>query len=208
MAFRLLVRAAAVTIFGLPSRPAQIRAVPDRWTPIFSGVRYVAEEIWPGPEGTGLVHVLQVDLSAPGIELFVTPLDPEALRRGWEYRLTYLPRVVQDQHLAVAVDADLFTSNRWSTSSFLEITTFSYMTEAVSMNFGVTGKSPPRPMSQFVFLTFAVQLYDELEGGESGRGGSGRSLRRAGSLSSVRDTGCTRSAGWLCPRRRVEDHGC
>ena len=30
-------------------------------------------------EGSGLMHWVRVDLTAPGIELYVTPLDPQAV---------------------------------------------------------------------------------------------------------------------------------
>ena len=49
-----------------------------------------------------------------------------------------------------------------------EPSTFSYMTEPVSRSFSFTGQSAPRPTSQFVFLTAAAQLYDELLGGALG----------------------------------------
>jgi hypothetical protein len=52
-----------------------------------------------------------VDLTAPGIELYVTPLDPLAVARGWEYRLRRIKGVVGSEHLAVAINATLFTSN-------------------------------------------------------------------------------------------------
>lgn len=56
------------------------------------------------------MHFVQVDLSAPGIELFVTPLLPDAVGSGWEYRLNYVSRVTREEHLAVAINASLFTS--------------------------------------------------------------------------------------------------
>lgn len=54
--------------------------------------------------------MVQIDLSTPGIELFVTQLDPQAVQSGWEYRLAYVSTVVRKEHLAVAVNASLFTS--------------------------------------------------------------------------------------------------
>jgi len=51
-----------------------------------------------------------VDLAAPGIELYVTPLDPEAVAQGWQYRLRRIVDVVEKEHLAVAINGVFFTS--------------------------------------------------------------------------------------------------
>lgn len=110
MIFRRIPAIAAICIFGVCTGSAQLTVAPGQWTTIFVGVRYIADNLIPGPEGSGLVHIVEVDLSNPGIELFVTPVAPEALRSGWEYRLTYLPRVVREEHLAVAINGSLFTS--------------------------------------------------------------------------------------------------
>ena len=49
-----------------------------------------------------------VDLAAPGIELYVTPLDPDAVARGWQYHLRRIGDVVNNERLAVAINATLF----------------------------------------------------------------------------------------------------
>src|SRR5262245_66292880 len=54
---------------------------------IFGGVTYGCERLAVTPEGGGLVHWVRVDLTAPGLELYVTALVPAAVARGWEYRL-------------------------------------------------------------------------------------------------------------------------
>src|ERR1041385_720814 len=77
---------------------------------IFEGVTYVCERLEPTEEGKGLLHVMKVDLAAPGIELYVTPLDPKAVAQGWQYRLRWIREVVKAEHLAVAINATLFTS--------------------------------------------------------------------------------------------------
>ena len=59
-------------------------------------------------EGSGLVHWAIVDLAAPGIELYVTPLDPQAVARGWQYRLRRIGDVVDKESLAVVVNGTLF----------------------------------------------------------------------------------------------------
>jgi hypothetical protein len=55
--------------------------------------------------------MVSIDLAAPGIELYVTPLDPVALEQGWQYRLRRIEDVVDKERLAVAINGTLFTSN-------------------------------------------------------------------------------------------------
>jgi hypothetical protein len=54
---------------------------------------------------------VRVDLTAPGITLYVTPLDPEAVAQGWQYRLRGIADVTDSEHLAVAINASMFDSN-------------------------------------------------------------------------------------------------
>ena len=86
------------------------RRGPQALTPIFAGVTYRAERIASTEEGGGLLHVVTVDLAAPGIELYVTPLDPKAVAQGWQYRLRRIGDVLEKEHLAVAINGALFTS--------------------------------------------------------------------------------------------------
>jgi len=58
-----------------------------------------------------LLHWARIDLTAPGIELYVTPLDPSAVAQGWQYRLRHIKDIVDREHLAIAVNATLFASN-------------------------------------------------------------------------------------------------
>jgi len=81
---------------------------------IFQGITYGCELITPGPEGNGHLYWARVDLMAPGIELYVTPLDPAALSQGWQYRLKWIADVVRQEGLSVAINGTLFTSDsRW-----------------------------------------------------------------------------------------------
>ena len=77
-------------------------------TEIFEGITYGCKRLDTTSEGSGLVHWVIVDLAAPGIELYVTPLDPVAVTRGWQYRLRRIGDVVDKENLAVAVNAALF----------------------------------------------------------------------------------------------------
>ena len=82
---------------------------------IFAGVTYGCERLAVTQEGGGLVHWVRIDLTAPGVELYVTPLDPAAVARGWQYRLHPIEDVVEREHLAVAINGTYFTtaSSSW-----------------------------------------------------------------------------------------------
>jgi hypothetical protein len=86
----------------------------ERCTPqpreIFSGVTYGCERLERTEQGHGMLHWVRVELDAPGIELYVSPLDRSALEQGWQYRLRWIEDVVADDHLAVAINGTLFTS--------------------------------------------------------------------------------------------------
>jgi len=78
---------------------------------IFAGITYGCALLEATNEGSGLVHWVRIDLTAPGVELYVTPLDPSALAEGWQYRLRLTKDVVESEHLAVAINGTMFTSN-------------------------------------------------------------------------------------------------
>src|SRR5262245_47155168 len=80
-------------------------------TEIFAGIAYGRERLETTQEGRGFLHWVRIDLTAGGIELYVTPLDPTASAQGWQYRLRRIGDVVSREHLAVAINATLFTSN-------------------------------------------------------------------------------------------------
>jgi hypothetical protein len=83
---------------------------PHQPVKIFAGVTYGCERLAVTQEGGGLVHWVRVDLTAPGVELYVTPLDPAAAARGWQYRLDPIEDVVEREHLAVAINGTYFTT--------------------------------------------------------------------------------------------------
>jgi hypothetical protein len=114
--------------YGVWSQPQPCAPVP-----IFRGITYTCEEVGagggergrqpspPAPlpkgagsrergEGYGLAHVVEVDLTAPGLEFYLTPLEPEAVARGFQYRLATAASVLDRQGLAVVVNATLFSS--------------------------------------------------------------------------------------------------
>jgi hypothetical protein len=83
---------------------------PQQPVKIFAGVTYGCERLAVTQEGGGLVHWVRVDLTAPGVELYVTPLDPAAVAHGWQYRLRSIEDVVEREHLAVAVNGTYFAT--------------------------------------------------------------------------------------------------
>ena len=103
-----------VTAFGVLSVLLQgdvwEQGHPQQPIEIFAGVTYGCERLAITDEGGGLVHWVRVDLTAPGVELYVTPLDPAAVARGWQYRLHPIEDVVEREHLAVAINGTYFTT--------------------------------------------------------------------------------------------------
>jgi hypothetical protein len=80
-------------------------------TEIFEGITYGCNRLDTTEEGSGLVHWVSINLATPGIELYVTPLDPVAVAQGWQYRLRRVADVVDKEKLAVAVDGTLFEAD-------------------------------------------------------------------------------------------------
>jgi hypothetical protein len=86
----------------------------ERCTPhpraIFSGITYGCELLERSEQGRGVLHWVRVELGTPGIELYVTPLEPSALEHGFQYRLRWIDDVVRNERLAVAINGSLFSS--------------------------------------------------------------------------------------------------
>jgi hypothetical protein len=84
---------------------------------IYQGIFYCCEELPDGPQSGGLVHWVRADLNVPGVSIFVTPKDPEAVAKGWQYRLQFTMSAVAQQHLAAAVNGTMFGTDamffRW-----------------------------------------------------------------------------------------------
>jgi hypothetical protein len=75
---------------------------------IFEGITYGCKQLEPSKEASGVVHWVRIDLTAPGIALYVTSQDPTAVSQGWQYRLRRVGEVVAREHLAVAINGTLF----------------------------------------------------------------------------------------------------
>jgi len=76
--------------------------------PIFQGVRYECIRLLPTPAGNGLAHIVEIDLKAPGIELYVSPMETEALIKGWQFTTVWPWRAASTQNLAVVVNGATF----------------------------------------------------------------------------------------------------
>jgi hypothetical protein len=87
------------------------RSGPQVPTEIFNGIVYGCERLETTQEGSGLLHWARIDLTAPSIELYVTPLDASAIAQGWQYRLRQIKDIIDSERLAIAINATLFTSN-------------------------------------------------------------------------------------------------
>ncbi len=82
-------------------------------TEIYRGITYGCERAPDTAESGGLVHWVCADLNVPGVSLYVTPLDPDAVSHGSEYKLKYTSTAVAEQQLAAGVNATLFASDSW-----------------------------------------------------------------------------------------------
>jgi hypothetical protein len=80
-------------------------------TEIYEGVTYGCASLAEDAEGSGLMHWVRIDLAAPDVEIYVTPLDPEAVADGWQYRLRNTGSVVREEGLAVGVNGTLFSAD-------------------------------------------------------------------------------------------------
>jgi hypothetical protein len=77
---------------------------------IFPGVTFRSDVLAVTEEGGGRVDVAAVDLRTPGLQLYVTPLDPVALAQGWRYRLRRISEVTRTEQLSVVINASMFGS--------------------------------------------------------------------------------------------------
>jgi hypothetical protein len=77
---------------------------------IFPGVSFRSDILPVTEEGGGRVYVVITDLRAPGLQLYVTPLDPAALAKGFRYRLRRISEVTRTEQLSVVVNGAMFDS--------------------------------------------------------------------------------------------------
>ena len=77
---------------------------------IFPGVSFRSDILPVTEEGGGRVHVVVTDLRTPGLQLYVTPLDPAALAKGFHYRLRLISEVTRTEQLSVVVNGAMFGS--------------------------------------------------------------------------------------------------
>lgn len=77
-------------------------------TEIYRGVFYESREI-----NGSTFHLIEIDLSRPGVELYLTPVDRAAFARGHEYRLDYVRNAARAEGLAVAINGPVFSSDSY-----------------------------------------------------------------------------------------------
>lgn len=114
--FARLAAVVGGSIVGVFALAAAIFGVASGWnhsgvqtpTEIFQGVVYRCELLPSTEEGGGLLHIVTIDLSTPGIEFYATPMDTAALQQGWQYRLRWISDVVKTENLSIAVNGAMF----------------------------------------------------------------------------------------------------
>ena len=79
-------------------------------TEVYRGVVLLAERLPETAETGGLLYLVRVDLTAPGVDLFTTPLDQHAESAGWQYRLASPSEILARNSLAVVVNGAQFKS--------------------------------------------------------------------------------------------------
>jgi len=104
-----LVVAAAAAGTGYAGYSWWKRPRPMPPTEIFRGVIYSCEEM-NAEECCGLLCLVRVDLSVPGIGLYLTPRDPGAVSRGYQYRLAEAASVLRREDLAVVINGTFFSA--------------------------------------------------------------------------------------------------
>jgi len=84
---------------------------PQDPTEIYRGIVYSCRRLPETEQSGGLLHLVRADLNVPGVGIYITPLDSEALKHGQRYRLKYTTTAVRDESLAAAVNGTLFSSD-------------------------------------------------------------------------------------------------
>ena len=85
---------------------------PVEATEICRGVVYSCQRMPESEESGGLVHLVHVDLAAPGVELYFTPSEAPGVPI---YHLEWTSSVARRENLAVAVNGALFRETcKWS----------------------------------------------------------------------------------------------
>lgn len=81
-------------------------------TAIFEGVTYTCERLPETDEGSGLVYIVRVDLTAPGIELYTTPTDPRLTGNAdRQYKLKTANAALSENDLAIVINGTQFSSD-------------------------------------------------------------------------------------------------
>lgn len=84
------------------------RCYPVPPTEVFRGVTYECVSLDNSDHAATLAHIVRVDLTAPGIELYISPFNRTSSEPGHEYFLNYVWWVQQQEELSVAINGPLF----------------------------------------------------------------------------------------------------
>ena len=85
-----------------------MRPQPTAAKEIFHGIVYECRQLPETPETSGLAHLFRIDLTTPGMELYVTPVDKKARAAGWEYQTRWAPGMAKEAGVSVLVNGPLF----------------------------------------------------------------------------------------------------
>lgn len=91
------------------------RPSPQPETEIFQGVFYSCYQLPQTKDTGGRLMLVRVDLTAPGVDLYTTPLDANAVKAGEQHVMRWPSALVADEKLAVAITGTMFDGkSRWS----------------------------------------------------------------------------------------------
>ena len=108
---RIAIRLALALVVGALAWWLTLRG-PVEATEIYRGVVYSCQTMPESDESGGLVHLVRVDLAAPGVELYFTPSEAPGVA---VYHLEWTSSVARRRNLAVAVNGALFNDAcKWS----------------------------------------------------------------------------------------------
>ncbi len=108
---RILVGGAGICLLAVLCVLGYVRICrpsPMPETEIFRGIHYQCVELPPAADAVGRMCIIRADLGAPGVGIVVTPMDPDAVAAGWEYRMRWPDQWVKDERLAAAMTATMF----------------------------------------------------------------------------------------------------
>lgn len=90
-----------------------LRPPVSAWRPVFRGVDYYCEEVATQNGESGRIAAVRIDLNAPGVDVILRPLDPEAVRQGAHYFLELPDLALGRDSLDVLINTAIFHPGQW-----------------------------------------------------------------------------------------------